>query len=288
MSLLHRLRQWTTSTYARPASMWLGAALVMGVFAAGCGDDDDDGSVDQNFGSARLALEATSDTMTAELIELQDPQGTVYTLDRLWVAIDEIELDLPGDLDCSDVEDQISGRVECDEGELEGEDDEIKIEGKIAFNLLTGETVPDISGLTIPALNYDEIDLEVNNIDDDQDEFPEFIRGETVRILANFERNNTKQELDARFSFDTEAKFGEGMDEEFLFDLNDGDTLVLRLDVTNWFDDIPITQCLADGDLKSSDGRVVVDDDVGGECSDAEAQFESNFEESLRVVVETR
>ncbi|QDG51619.1 hypothetical protein FIV42_12935 [Persicimonas caeni] len=272
----------TTGKYGRPMHAWLGAALVVGMFAAGCGDDDDDAQ--QDFGSINLALAATSDMGTADRIELQDPQGTTYTITELWVAIDEIELDLPDGVDCDDVEDQISGRVECDEGELEGEDDEIKVEGKIAVNLLTGETVPDISGLTIPALSYDEIDLEVNNIDDDQDEFPQFIRGETVRMLADFERNNTKQELDARFSFDTEAKYGEGQDEEGLLDaLRDGDTLVLRLDVTNWFNDVRITQCLADGDLKSANGRVVVDDDVGGECSDAEGEFETNFEESLLV-----
>lgn len=287
MSLLDRLRCWTASAGGRPASVWLSAAMVVGALGAGCGDDDPSGTP-RTFGTASLALEATSTLGTAERIELQDPQGTTYTITELWVAIDEIELDLPDDLDCDDVEDQIGGRVECDDGLLEGEDDEIKIEGKIAFNLLTGETVPDISTLRIPALNYDEVDLEVNNIDSDQDEFPAFIRGETVRLLADFERNNSKEELDARFSFDTEAKFGEGMDEEFLFDLNDGDTLVLRLDVSNWFNDVRITQCLDDGDLKSASGRVVVDDDVSGACSDAEGEFETNFEESLRVVVESR
>jgi hypothetical protein len=270
----------TNATFGRSTSTLFGAALVVGMFAAGCGDDDVDQARD--FGNASLALQATSELGGDDSLEVVDANGTVFTMTDAWVVIEQIELDLPSGLECDDILNSLDPRIECRGDDLFEGEDELEIDGPFVVNLRTGESSPSLADLQIPAINYEEIDVEVNDLDQDDDVVISDARiiGNTVLGLADFEFDGQKRELQLEMSFDTEAKTGENQN----INLQDGGTLVLEFDVTNWLVDIPITQCLQEADLKSQDGRVVVDDDVSGECDDAEADFEDNFEDSLNVL----
>jgi hypothetical protein len=272
-------------TIGRSTTALMGAALALGLFAIGCGDDDN--VPQQDFGNVSLSLQATSELGEGDAIEIADPDGTVFTMTDAWVVIEQIELDLPDNVDCDSIGNTLDARIECvgdDNLPLVGDEDELEIDGPFVLNLRTGETSPSLADLQIPAIDYDQIDVEVNDLDSDDNVTvtDERIIGNTVLGLADFEFDGQKRELQLEMSFDTEAKTSDSQS----INLDDGDTLVLRFDVTNWLNNIPVTQCLRDADLKSQDGRVVVDDDVSGECDDAEGRFESNFEDSVSFSVE--
>jgi hypothetical protein len=261
----------------------MGAALALGVIATGCGADDDT-VLGQDFGTASLALQATSEMGADDTFEIEDPNGTAYTITDAFLVIEQIELDLPEGIDCGDLEDELDARIDCQGDDLFDGENELEIDGPFVLNLRTGQMSPSLIDLPIPAINYEEIDVEVNDLDEDDDVTvtDDRIIGNTVLGLADFEFDGQKRELQLEMSFDTEAKAGGDQ----AINLQDGDTLELVFDVSNWLDNIPVTQCLQDADLKSQDGRVVVDDDVRGDCDGAEGEFEENFENSFDVRTE--
>lgn len=268
-------------------SFWLGALLVAGLLATGCGDDNGDGGTQQDFGSAQLQLEAVSSTGNmSKLLEFQDPAGTLYTLTSLRVAVEEIELDLPDGVSCGDFEGDLSPRLQCNDDGLIGGEDQLKVKGPFVIDVLQGTTSPDISELVVPAVDYTQVDLEVDTarVEDQTVDIEDDIIDQTVVAFADFEFENQKRELKLEFSFKAEAKASANGDTPLQVD--SGDTIVLQLDVANWLTDIPVTGCLQTGDLKPQGGQVVIDDEAIGDCADAEAEFESNFEDSLRVEIE--
>ena len=282
MSLLNLHRRMST----RSSMILLFSGLMVAALAlGGCGDDDDDDGA-QDFGQATLSLEAiSSQTDQMDVLEFVDPDGTDITMTSARFNNDQNELDMPDDVDCDDVEDQLVIGVNCDEDPLQ--DTEIQIDGPIVVDLVNGQTRPSLGDFPIPALNYEEIDIEVNDLNEDDDDNPlasdDPLNDQTLRAVADFEFDGQKRELVQVWSFDTEAKLGE---EDRDFDLQDGDTMVIQFDIAGWLDDIPVTTCLDEADLKTQNGQVVIDDEVSGECSDAEAEFETNFEDSIRAMIE--
>lgn len=259
---------------------WLALAFIATGTLAACGDDDDPGAT-QDFGELSLALEANSSfAEQPDLLEFSDPNGTVYTLTSARLVIEEIDFELPDGIECGDVEDQLSGRVECDSDVLQ--EDEIQVGGPFIFDLVTGESTPSLANVTIPAIDYVEIDVHSKPLEEEDDLVGtnDRLLEESIVFEADFEFEGNKRELLGVFSFDEEAVVQTG-DEDMGFDIRDGDTLVLAFDLANWLDEIPVTQCLRDGDLKSADGRVLIDEDVSGECDAAGDDFEENWEDSL-------
>ncbi|MFW5967983.1 MAG: hypothetical protein ACOCV2_10715, partial [Persicimonas sp.] len=238
----------------------LGAALAFGMLAGACGDDPpDDG---EEIGEAQLRLEAISSfDGDDDMLRFDDTDGSVYSWTEAELVVDQMELDLPGDNDdCDNFDDILEGPVECDDGVLE--DEEIRIDGPFTVNLADGTTSLSDEDLTIPALDYEEVDVEVDELesDDDTDARDELIN-HTFFGLADFEDNGNGQELFAQFEFDEEATVGE--DDEDLGPEN-GETLIIEFDVVDWFDGIPITECLDMGDLEEDGDQVIVDGDSEG------------------------
>ncbi len=287
MSILERLRSCITNRSDKRHDKregltmvaWLAAGLMVGVLAVGCGDDDDD--IEGDFGTAQLELGVGSSINNAgNRVNFADADGMLYTLMSARLVVDQIELELPDGVDCSDVDDELEDPVDCDEGTLEG--DELTIDGPFVVDLVDGTTTPELGTINIPALNYDEIDVEVDDIDEDDDvvESDDVLIGNTFVGEADFEFENQKRELSMEFSFDTEAEVD---DPELL--LGDGDTLVVQFDAAGWLADIPVTTCLQQGDLKAQNGLVVLDAEVGGQCDDADEDFERDFRDAVDAIV---
>ncbi|QDG51618.1 hypothetical protein FIV42_12930 [Persicimonas caeni] len=254
--------------------------------AAGCGDNGD-GDSPQEFGTAQVRLEAMSSTNTmANQLEFEDPSGTLYSMTSLTIAVEELEFDLPANISCGDIGGEFDARVQCDDDGALGGEDQIKIDGPFVFNVLEGTSTPDLSTIRIPAIGYTTVDLEVDTarIEDNTVPRDADIIDHTVVAFSDFEFMNSKRELMLDFSFKAEAKAS--ADDLPQAAVADGGTLVLQLDVANWLDSIPVTDCLMAGSLKSRDGLVTLDDEAIDDCGDAEAQFESNFEDSLRLKIE--
>jgi hypothetical protein len=286
MSLVSTLRSCIASRrgrLSRPIKAWLGAMMVVGLCASACNDDDDDNGTAE--GEAQLEFGLTSSTSPdADRFDFEDADGTVYSLTSARLSVDQIELQLPDGVGCDDVEDQLADPVECDEGVPGVEADELIIDGPFVIDLVEGTTTPDLGDIVIPALEYEEVDVEVTEIGDDDDvlDSDDELIDNTIVAVSDFEFENSKRELDMRFGFDGEATGGDDVD----FNLERGDTLVVQFDVGLWLRDTPVTSCLEQGDLKAQNGRVILDEDASGACDGVEGQFEDNWEDSIEVVIE--
>lgn len=264
-----------------PLHAGLGAVLVVGGLTAGCGDN---GDTPRDYGTAEVRLEATSEMGTpGSRIEFQDSSGTTFTLTSLRLAVEEIELDMPANISCGDILGRFDPRVQCDDDGALGGEDQIKIDGPFVIDVLEGTSTPDLSQLRVPAIGYTTIDLEVDTAraEDDLVSIQDDIIDNTVILRADFEFENQKRELLLEFSFKAEAKTS--ADDLADGAVEDGGVLVLQLDVTNWLDSIPVTDCLISGALKPRDGVVELGEDGVDGCENAENAFESNFQDSLRL-----
>ena len=58
-----------------------------------------------------------------------------------------------------------------------------------------------------------------------------------------------------------------------------GNEVLLLLDVADWFSQLPLTECLDDGDLELTGGALVLADDAGG-CSDIENTIKDAIKDS--------
>ena len=287
MPILDRCHSQTPNkTPIRSISAWLGVVIVAGALTAGCGDDSNGGTPTE-VDTAQLRMDVmSSSAASAGQLEFQDSSGTVYTLTSLRLAVEEIELDLPDGVTCGDLGSGYSRFLECDDDGLLGGEDQVRLDGPFVFNVIDGTSRPDVSEIEIPAVNYQQVDLEVDTarVEDDLLPIESDLIDRTVVAYADFESDNQKRQLQLNFSFKAEAKAGGG--DQTNLDLEQGDTLVLTLDVANWLNNIPVTECLQVGELKAGGGIVELDDESIGECEDAEAEFEENFERSLEVRIE--
>lgn len=287
MSLMSIFRSLVTSRRGhpgRPLKAWLGAMLVVGLFVTACGDDDDNGD-DTDDGEATLAFGLTSSaSMNNDRLEFEDFEGAVYSLTSARLSVDQIELQLPDGVGCDDVDDQVADPVSCDAGVPVAEADELVIDGPFVIDLVDGTTTPDLGDIEIPVLSYEEVDVEVSELGEDDDilDSDDALIDNTIIAVADFEFENSKRQLDMRFGFDGEATGGADVD----FSLEPGDTLVVQFDVARWLHRTPVTTCLEQGDLKAQNGTVVLDEEASGACEGVEGQFENNWEDSIELVIE--
>ncbi len=283
-------------------SRWgaLVATLVMLVVSAGCGWEDNTVDIDDSDfdpGQASFAIEATSSISEADQeLVFADSVGTVYTLTESELYVEEIELELPEFLDCEDIEGQLDPRVTCDsqfadEANFDGDDDisndaELEIAGPFVLDIVTGETTPPLGDIRIPAVIYQEIDIEYDEADADVrgvrsgDE----IVGNTWIVHATFQdEKQNERELVMRVGFGGEID----IEPDDGIDVPEDGGLVFTFDVARWLENIPLDECRLDGDLKTNADMVVVTNDTdAGECLNMEERLENTLKASggVRIV----
>ena len=220
-----------------------------------------------------------------------DADGTVYTLTESVIFVDQIELELPDDVRCREIEDELSAAVECEsafeddvvfDDEDINTDAELEINGPFRLDLVTGQFTPDPGPIEIPALDYPEIDLELEDAElgDPGVSSGDEILDRTWLARAEFSAEDGARELVIRLKFDEEVEVDPAT-------LEDGSNLVIVFDANQWLDTIPLTTCLRESDLKASEGRVILDNSVdSGECINLGERLEDALDASVGARIE--
>lgn len=275
------------------------AALLALLAGAGCGLEDETVDIDDSDfdpGQATFALQATSSLSgSSDDLVFSDSNGTVYTVTESELLVQEIELELPGFVDCTDIEAQLAPELKCDsafDDETDfGDDDisndaELKIEGPFVLDVVSGEFNPPLGELIIPALQYKEIDVEFDEADSSTrgvnsgDE----IIGHTWVVHADFQDDKgNERELIMRVGFSGEID----VEPDGGIDVPDDGRAVFTFDVARWLENVPLTSCRLDGDLKTSGQEVLVTNSTdSGECLNMKERLENTLKASGGVRLE--
>lgn len=202
--------------------------------------------------------------------------------------IEEIRLELPEGMSCADVEAQLSDGLSCEE-EVEIEDGqsvteaEIHVPGPFVINLLTGESTPSLSNLEIPSGMYREIEIKFDEarLEDGILDGADALINNTIYVEGSYQTDaSTTQAFIIALGFSEDWEMSSAQELTVL----EGATnqLSTEFNQANWFNDLPLDSCLADGDLSLVDGVLVIDESVSGSgaCADIEDIVKDNFENS--------
>lgn len=198
-------------------------------------------------------------------------------------TVDEVETedDLEMDDDAND-----SGDDDADDDVQEcGEDsdgDEIRFAGPYNVDLLTGDSTPPLTDLTVPPGLYKRIDLRI----DDAETGP--MVGYSLLAFGSYTTETTTPVV-IRLKFNEDIRFespsGVSVSEQ------GGSDIVLRISANDWFAgaSAALDECLLE-ESALVDGILTIDDesDVGAECDEIEELLKDNFKQSGEIDSEDR
>lgn len=254
----------------KPIVYLLSLALVSLPLLGGCGE----GGLKTGNGAntPQISLEATSSNVAApattqargvpgELVGF-DQQNTRFVVESARASVSEIEIELPGVLDCGDfdeneVDDDESVVVQC-------EDDSVEIDGMLVADLVNRTFTPAIPQLPFPIATYEYVRVQFEPADQLPGTDP--LSNLTIYATGRFHYDGSDRTFEFALDFSESATFEDMLGVPF-GDL--GETLRLRLDVADWFSALPITDCLDNGDLMLVNDHLLLSDGSGG-CSDIE------------------
>ncbi len=199
------------------------------------------------------AADADAGLGLSDGLRTTDAAGSVFTITEAHMAVTEIELRQDGGINCAAVVDQ-SG-LDCDE-------DRLRLRFDFDVDLLAGRTAPDLRDFELPAGIYQRVEVTIDDLEDDA-AFADstfFVNGEFSYEgdVVSFELSLARTET-LRFEGSTGVL------------VEPGENLVARLDVSEWFRTLPITECVDSGELEIEDGHLVIADSGG--CSELENAF---------------
>ena len=167
---------------------------------------------------------------------------------------------------CRDYEDHLAGGAYCQGSR------NVHIPGPVVFDLVTGETVPDLSGVRVPAAPYSWADLQLCSADpvvgyvgaDDP------LAHKSLAAITTTEVEGEPADLDLRLRIDSALRVTDVTTAE----LEDGVALRLGLDGSGWLEDTGVEGCVASGALPQEGDLWVVDDTPPMACPDVVAAIE--------------
>ncbi len=248
------------------------SSLALGLTA--CGSDGASLRFTSNDRAVDLSgawVQAAAETPTPST-EFLSGDGTVFTLTQARIHLRDIRLDLPKGTKCEDVSGLLSG-AEC-----KGSDDSktILVPGPIVVDLMTGATMPDLSGLRIPAGTYKRIDFRLEEAKSDEVGATEPLLGYSFLARADFTQDGAARTLELLFKFSEDARFESATGVE----VPEGGSLIAFLKPAVWLEGLPLGECVRDGDLEVANGTVRIDGKAGGKCGDAEGTVKENIKRS--------
>ncbi|MBW2391200.1 MAG: hypothetical protein JRG89_22600 [Deltaproteobacteria bacterium] len=200
-----------------------------------------------------------------------DADGTTFHIDMARGYLRDIELDLADGEMCDQFEEgMFSEPVSCAPG-----DDKIVISGPFMVDLVNAISEPDLKNVGIPGGLYQRIDVRFDDaevadglvtVDDPLNENTLIMSG-TFKFDPE-DAGEVEKTFEMALKFNEDVRF-EGPAEDIVLDDSDAEDLVLRLDVAMWFNALPITTCIDDGDLVVDDDNHLVIADSGN-CSTVE------------------
>lgn len=254
-------------------------------------------------------------------LETSDDAGSAFDITSAWVNVDKIEIKLPDGVRCADVDFTLSDLATCeneaeddsdddaeedeaedgddndaatlvkaeetgDDEDGDGDDDgeEIEIRGPFIFNLLTGESFPDIGTIEIPSGIVKEIEIKIDDVEEDEtlpDGVPADLAGHTLLVEGTFTDGDAATPFSLLLDFDEEVEF-ENLDGIEVSEVVDINAIIISFDVSSWLSGVDMAACVADGDVEvADDGTVVItEDSSSGDCSDIEDTIKDNIEAS--------
>jgi hypothetical protein len=255
------------SVSGRPAILMALATSVV----VGCGSGDGSSSAV----SLQLALTASDPPAQVARGALSgaDAQGSVLTITSAVARVRDIELDLPDGSHCSDFAGfDFRAPVRCGDGG--GSNDAIKVTGPFTVDLVAGTAEPSLEDLTIPAGVYRRVDVRFEPAEDDDDA----LQGYTLVAEGDFASDQESAALDLRLRFNEDARFESRSGVEL--GENGAHEALLWFDVSAWFETVPISECLEDGDLSIARGTLLIDDEASSGCSDIENELKRAIKNS--------
>lgn len=201
-----------------------------------------------------IAVPAISSEDPVDLIGL-DAQGSDLLVETARASVRRIDFEIPAPFTCD--QHAFDAPVTCDDAGAT-----IRVHGPYVLDLVEIRSTPSLTNLSVPRLPYDRVDVRFQESDalDELLDPGDPLLTHTLRVTGQMDYNGP-------INFELTLDFTE----DARFDGQDVDTLrvLLELDVAQWFDTAPITQCLDDGDLVVNAGTVLIADSTGG-CSDIE------------------
>jgi hypothetical protein len=207
-----------------------------------------------NGGPALVRMALTVGPNTAA----PDADGATLTITAASAVVERLDLHLPDALPCASIPTSLSGtwdpRVTCD-------GDRLRVAGPFTIDLLTGAATPALPAIAVVEGVYRRVDVRFAEDDD-----VIALRASGTMPVAGVTRN---------------WSMAVGFDEELRFDSNGvGVTadvvtrLLLALDVTGWFNALPIAACAAAGALPEEAGTFILGDG-DDDCIDIEEALEN-------------
>lgn len=251
-------------------------AIASLLLTVGC-DAETGSHIGNPLAQVSFELRAVDDSGNNETIVFSDEAGTEYELTEARANFREIELDLPSDIACTDIEESLAGGAEC---KSDGGGHTILIDGPFVVDLLTGQSTPSLAAIRLPAITYTRIDFRIDDADPEDGVIESDDELADVSLVASADFSYMDEDLTLnlvlKFNEDVRVESEEGIT------VPDGGVLEVLLDTGLWLDDVPIGECLDDDDLEVVDGVLSIDENTsgGGDCSDIEDTIKDNIKNS--------
>lgn len=255
--------------------------LTLAVVVTACGTDDDDTGdqiategTNTGNGVVSLSLNAlTAEGAPAEgALPVADADGTALSLTRARAAVREVRLQLPDGVRCDVL---AAGTIEapwvCEAG-----DDWVRLRSGFVVDLLDPAPPAALADAVLPPLDWRRAEVRFQDGGDFADA-GDPLQDLTIDAEGTFEYQGEARRFTLGLDFSADARFDSAGGLELPADAASG--LLLGLDAAAWFETLPLTTCLDDGDLAFTGDVVEVTDGKGG-CSDVEGALKDAIEAS--------
>jgi len=245
---------------------------------AACADDGDP-TTGTHIGNPGDLEFRVSSALTADdgALELQDLDQARFALAEARIVLRDIELDLPDGLGCEDLG-ALSTQARCD-----AVGHKVVVAGPFVVDLLGRTSTPSLDGLVLPGIAWRRIDFRIDDARSGLLPFADPLAERSLFVRAWFDHDGSPTELRVQLRFNEDARV-EARDGLIV---TDGGRLVVDFDVALWLQHVPLTACIAQGELAVLDGVVTIDDDDGGhDCGDLEAAIKQDIKDSAMLLAE--
>ncbi|QRK11128.1 hypothetical protein JQX13_14270 [Archangium violaceum] len=229
----------------------------------------------QSAQAARALVQGAETPAPLEAPTFRSSDGVTFTLTEARIHLKDIRLELPQGTKCAEVRGLLSGAT-CKGGESGSGSGTVLIPGPLIVDLMTGTTLPDLSGLRLPAGTYKRIDFRLDKAKAEEVASGEPLVGYSLRVKARFTRDDTDNTLELKLGFSEDARFESATGVEVGAD----DALLALLAPQAWLEGLPVATCLEKGDLEITNNVLLLDDRAKGDCSGAEDTVKRNIKNS--------
>lgn len=218
--------------------------------------------------------------MAPDPVVTEDAQGSVFEIQMAMLSLNNLKLFFADDIKCTDLDEyEFIGPVACSGNHL-------LIVGPLVVDLTTGDSIPSLSDLTVPLLDYSSANLNTIPGDPEMGVVMEggVLDDVTLYLEGEFDCAGGFTECTGTHAFEASLRFTRTvpfMGDPFTF--NEATrALELNLEADDWFSALDLTQCLEDADLSfEMDGRLIIQNG-GNPCNNVETEITNAFAASGR------